>query len=102
MPLAKLHHPRDIYLLPICEASDVSGDLTSMFRGAIFNFWKFGGMYGPCAKSVGLQRLEGLRKHLLTYTSDAARQLTDAVGLLQQDNQNQRAPSRGDVVENAA
>ena len=53
-------------------------------------------------EAVCFQRLQGLSEHLFTYATDPSRQLTKPVRSFKKQDEDERTPTRCDVIEYAS
>ncbi len=69
---------------------------------AVFDLGGNGGVDGAKNQAVGLERLERLGKHLFADAANRAGELREPVGAIEQDEEDERAPARGDMIEDDA
>jgi len=92
----------DVVFDPVGKGFDVRGDLVAEWGEAVLDLGRDGWVDGAEDEAVGFEGLEGLGEHLLADAADAAGELAEAVGAVEQDDEDEQAPAGGEVVEDDA
>ena len=100
-PGADLEDLADVDLDPIGEDLDVGGGFRAEWREAVLDFGWDGGEDGSTEKAVSFELLKRLGEHFFADAADGAAELREAVRAFEKQDEDERAPARGEVVKHA-
>jgi len=79
----------------------MSGQFLPEFCQAVFHFRRLGRMNDAHDKAVLFERLKGMREHSFTYSANPFRKFAETMGSFEKHDEDKRAPTGCDMVENA-
>ena len=84
------------------ERVQVPGYFAAEGCEAVLNFGRLGGVDGALHEAVFFESAECLCEHFFADAAYEIGEFTEAIAAIAQDDQNERSPAGGDVVEDTA